>query len=134
MEAGEHSGALITARCAAEQGRDVFAIPGNVFSPLSRGCHRLIKEGAKLVETAQDLLADYGVGNHSAPPVRYRGEEGLTPFEKELLHWLSSASLSIDELVELSGKPVDRLAEVLLSLELKERIRVLPGQRYVADN
>jgi predicted Rossmann fold nucleotide-binding protein DprA/Smf involved in DNA uptake len=51
-----------------------------------------------------------------------------------LLHWLSSAPLSIDELVELSGQPVDRLAEVLLSLELKERIRVLPGQRYVAHN
>jgi len=133
-EAGERSGALITARCAAEQGRDVFALPGSIFSPLSRGSHRLIKEGAKLVETAEDILVDYGTGNHPTPPPRYKGDEGLTPFEKELIHWVSSDSLSIDELVELSGEPVDRLAEVLLSLELKERIRVLPGQRYVARN
>ena len=134
VEAGEHSGALITARCAAEQGRDVFAVPGSVFSPLSLGCHRLIKEGARLVEKAGDILMDYGVGGNSeTPPRRYKGKvEDLTAFEKEILQALSAAPLSVDELVELSRTPVDRLAEVLLSLELKERVRALPGQRYVA--
>jgi len=134
VEAGEKSGALITARCAAEQGRDVFAVPGSLFSPLSRGCHRLIKEGAKLVETAQDMLVEYVTsGNLSTPSPRYKEPvEGFTPFENELIQWLSSAPLSMDELVELSGRRVDRLAEILLSLELKGRIRSLPGQRYVA--
>ena len=136
VEAGEHSGALITARCAAEQGRDVFALPGSVFSPLSLGCHRLIKEGARLVESAHDILEEYGGGGNSSAPIsRYKREdEELTAFEKDLLQSLLAAPLSIDEMVELTGAPVDRLAEVLLSLELKERVRVLPGQRYVAYN
>ena len=135
MEAGERSGALITARFAAEQGRDVYALPGSIFSPLSRGCHRLIKEGAKALESAEDILAEYGSGNPKGPARRYKKlAEDLSPLECQLVEWLSAAPMSIDELVELSGTPVEQLAQTLLSLELKERIQALPGQRYVTYN
>jgi len=130
VEAGEHSGALITARCAAEQGRDVFVVPGTIFSPQSRGCHRLIKEGAKLVEKAEDILDEYGLVSTDPTPSREVGD-GLSAPEQELMNHLSHVPLSIDELVELSGQSVNRLAEVLLALELKGRIQSVPGQRYV---
>jgi DNA processing protein len=139
VEAGHRSGALITARYAAEQGRDVFALPGSIFSSQSIGCHRLIKEGAKLVESAEEILEEYGfiVGQSlpsSSPAVVSRNDDNLTSSEKELVTLFSSIPLSVDELVELSGLPVDRLAEVLLSLEIKGRIQSIPGQRYVAYN
>jgi DNA processing protein len=153
VEAGHRSGASITARYAAEQGRDVFVVPGSIFSPQSAGCHRLIKEGARLVETADEILEEYGlqrassplVGEHAGggdaqnvsaphpPPSPTRGE-GLTSPEQKIMELLSSIPLSVDELVELSGSPVDRLAEVLLSLEIKGRIQHVPGQSYVAKN
>jgi DNA processing protein len=144
IEAGDHSGALITARCAAEQGRDVFVVPGSIFSPQSAGCHRLIKEGAKLVETAEEILEEYGFsavirqtsGGSMDPLPKAAGDDDrdLSRAEKELLKFLSSIPISIDELVELSGLPVDRLAEVLLSLEIKGRIQHVPGQCYVVKN
>jgi len=147
IEAGERSGALITARYAAEQGRDVFVVPGSIFSPWSAGCHRLIKEGARLVETADEILEEYGLAqkqNSSSfpaasgresmdPPPKAAGDDDLNVVEKELLKFLSAIPVSIDEMVELSGWPVDRLAEVLLSLELKGRIQPRAGQRYVAN-
>ena len=158
IEAGHRSGALITARYAAEQGRDVFVLPGSIFSPQSAGCHRLIKEGARLVETADEILEEYGIKqNRTSFPAVAGGEPiisaddhdgsrlttcrddvdrdaGLSSPEKELLKLLSSVPLSVDELVELGGLPVDRLAEVLLSLEIKGRIQHVPGQSYVAKN
>jgi len=136
VEAGDHSGALITARYAAEQGRDVFVVPGSIYSPQSQGCHRLIKEGAKLVETAEDLLEDYGFNARpKTPDASLRDDhEPLTPAEIKLLGCVSCIPVSVDELAETTGTPVDRLAEVLLSLELKGRIQVMPGQRYVTYN
>jgi DNA processing protein len=143
VDAGEHSGALITARCAAEQGRDVFVVPGSIFSPQTRGCHRLIKEGARLVESAEDIFEEYGMeavirqtsggSIMMDPPLTTAGDDirGLTAPEQELMNHLSPVPLSIDELTELSGLSVDRLAEVLLALELKGRIQSVPGQRYV---
>jgi len=133
-EASFRSGALITARYAAEQGRDVFVAPGSIFSPLSRGCHRLIKEGAMLVECAQDILDEYGFEEHQAmsdvqkAPVLH---EPLNTMEKELLELLSCIPVSVDELADVSGRAADQLAETLLSLELKGRIQAMPGQRYV---
>lgn len=131
VEAGERSGALITARYAAEQGRDVFAVPGSIFSWQSHGTHRLIKEGARPVTAAADILEEYGFAcsQKLLPPP----EEGkLTGEQSALLRQLSGVPLSIDELVELTGQPVERLAELLLSLELKGRVLSMPGQRYVA--
>jgi DNA processing protein len=134
VEAGHRSGASITARCAAEQGRDVFAVPGSIFSPQSLGCHRLLKHGAQLVETAEDILEVYGLtAPRPAPvPTPVPNDAGLTSDEKDVARRLSEIPLSVDELIEISGLAFDRLAEVLLSLELKGRIRPLPGQRYVA--
>src|SRR5262249_33563420 len=136
IEAGEHSGALITARCAAEQGRDVYVVPGSVLSAYSRGCHRLIKEGACLIESGDELLRNLQPARLSFPAV-VGGESIMDPppeavgdDEKQILNAVSGVSLSVDELVAVSGMPVDRLAEVLLSLEIKGKIRALPGQRY----
>ncbi len=133
VEAGEVSGALITARYAAVQGRDVFAVPGSTFHWQSKGCHRLIKEGARLVESAQDVLEEYGVHQPGAATPR-REIQGLSKQEQELFSQLNSVPLSVDELVELTGQRVDRLAEVLLSLELKGLIMSMPGHRYAARN
>jgi DNA processing protein len=142
VEAGHRSGASITARYAAEQGRDVFVVPGSIFSSQSVGCHRLIKEGARLVESADEILEAYGLVPSPAPPLRPGGSAkaivaeslGVLPkSEQQILNLLSCVPLSVDELVELSGWPVDRLAEVLLSLEIKGRIQHKPGQCYVAN-
>jgi len=136
VEAGHRSGASITARYAAEQGRDVFVVPGSIFSSRSVGCHRLIKEGARLVESADEILEEYGlVGSQPSISVPHPAPfsaraEGLTTVEQKIVNLLSSVPLSVDELVELSGWPVDRLAEVLLSLEIKGRIQHKPGQLY----
>jgi DNA processing protein len=137
VEAGHRSGASITARYAAEQGRDVFVVPGSIFSSQSVGCHRLIKEGARLVETAEEILEEYGIaGGESMDPRPETARDDvdrdadLSSSERQLLKMVSSVPLSVDELVELSGTPVDRLAEVLLSLEIKGRIQHLSGQRY----
>jgi DNA processing protein len=139
VEAGERSGALITARYAAEQGRDVFVVPGNVFQPTLRGSHRLIKEGAKLVETAFDVLEEYGLTRSPSFAPASAGDDGvkdanLSPKEKEILKHLSAIPISVDELAAASGLGVEHLAEVLLSLELKGRIQHWPGQRYVTYN
>jgi len=134
VEAAEHSGALITARYAGEQGKDVFVVPGSIFSLQSAGCHRLIKEGARLVETTEDLLAEYGCQARPAGSERRAAapsDELLTPMEKTLLELLSCIPVSVDELAEASGISVDRLAEGLLSLELKGKIQAMPGQLYL---
>jgi DNA processing protein len=135
VEAAQRSGASITARFAAEQGRDVFVIPGSIFSPFSQGCHRLIKEGARLVESAQEILEEYGLATplSSFPTASGGGSKsdaGLSSREIEILKMMSANPISVDELVELSNMPVDRLAEVLLSLELKGRIQAMPGNQY----
>jgi len=131
IEAGEHSGALITARYAAEQGRDVFAVPGSVFQAESFGCHRLIKQGAKLVETAQDILEEYGLDKEAPQQADERRFENLTEMQKQVLKAMSVIPVTIDELSLTIEEPVDRLASALLSLELEGLIRSLPGQRYV---
>ena len=126
VEAAPESGSLITARLAAEQGREVFAIPGSIHSPVARGCHKLIKQGAKLVETAQDILEELG---GYAPTVLEREPAQGTP-ENNILNALGHDPCDLDDLVERTGMGTDLLLGELLTLELAGLIATLPGGRY----
>ncbi len=125
VEAAIESGSLITARLAGEQGREVFAIPGSIHSPQARGCHRLIREGGKLVETADDIIEEL---NWTAPaPVANAPD--VAP-EATLLKAIGHDSCSFDELIERCALPANTLQGELLALELAGRIAPLPGNRY----
>lgn len=138
VEAARNSGSLITARCASEQGREVFAIPGSIHSPLSRGCHRLIRDGAKLVETADDILAELRIplaaaaADDGAPRAEERAHAaGRLDKEYEiLLDALGFDALGVDALVERSGLKADAVASMLLILELRGLVEARPGGRY----
>lgn len=122
VEASLQSGSLITARQAMEQGRDVFAIPGSIHSPQSRGCHKLIKQGAKLVETAQDILEEL-----AGQLVPVPGQAQATGEDTGLLDQIGFDPVSIDALCLRSGLTVSQLSAMLLTLELEGRIATLPG-------
>jgi DNA processing protein len=125
VEAALDSGSLITARLAADQGREVFAIPGSIHSPLSKGCHALIKQGAKLVESAQDVLEELGIpvrGAAASAPETGPGDD--------LLDKMGFDPCDIDELIGRSGLPVEVVSATLLELELDGRIAGLPGGLY----
>ncbi|MSQ55859.1 MAG: DNA-protecting protein DprA [Betaproteobacteria bacterium] len=124
VEAALASGSLITARMAAEQGREVFAIPGSIHSPVAKGCHALIKQGAKLVESARDVLEELGALGAPAA-VSERGEE-----EHALLGHMGYDPCSIDALVERSGLTVETVSAMLLQLELEGKIGGLSGGLY----
>ncbi len=126
VEAAPDSGSLITARVATEQGREVFAIPGSIHSPLARGCHALIKQGAKLVESAADILDELAWQQRLAPPVRVQPE----PLADPVLDALDGAPTTLDTLAQRSGLTLDALSAKLLTLELDGRIASLPGGRY----
>ena len=125
VEAALASGSLITARLAAEQGRDVFAILGSIHSPLSKGCHVLIKDGAKLVESAQDVLGELGL------PAPARTVAQSSPeVAHELLKHLGHDPCNVDTLCQRSGLTPDTVSAMLLELELDGRVASLPGGRY----
>lgn len=138
VEAARQSGSLITARFASEQGREVFAIPGSIHSPLSRGCHRLIRDGAKLVEEAADILSELriplaaAVAMSSAQPTNELAQPaGRLDKEYEiLLDALGFDALGVDALIERSGLKPDAVASMLLILELKGLVEARPGGRY----
>jgi DNA processing protein len=130
VEAALQSGSLITARLAGEQGREVFAIPGSIHSPHSKGCHRLIKQGAKLVESAQDVLEE--LGNFTARPIALAAANPA-PRDAEvemLLQNLGFDPCDIDSLCERSGLTIDRVCAMLLQLELEGSVTSLAGGRY----
>lgn len=122
VEAAISSGSLITARAAAEQGRDVFAVPGSIHSPLSKGCHALIKEGAKLVETVQDVLGELQPAPTSASSAPVTNDA--------LLDHMGYDPCNVDILCERSGLTADKVSAILLQLELAGRVTSLPGGRY----
>lgn len=123
-EATPDSGSLITARLALEQGREVFAIPGSIHSPQSRGCNMLIKQGAKLVETANDILEE--LAWPVMPPLA-----GLTGQPGDsLLQAMGHDPISLETLVNITGLTVEALSAKLLTLELEGRVAQLPGGRY----
>jgi DNA processing protein len=127
VEAALRSGSLITARLAADAGRDVFAIPGSIHSPLAKGCHRLIREGAKLVESAQDIAEDLGLERRAAPAGGAAAEPGP---HAGLLALLGHDPVDLDTLAERSGRDAADLAAALLELELALDVERLPGNRY----
>jgi len=125
VEASLQSGSLITARLALEQGRDVFAIPGSIHSPQSKGCHALIKQGAKLVEAAQDILEE--LGEHVTMP---RAASVAPQQDSEILTQMGFDAVDMDTLSERSGLTVSQLSAMLLTLELDGCICTLPGGLY----
>ena len=125
VEASLQSGSLITARLAMEQGRDVFAIPGSIHTPQSRGCHKLIKQGAKLVESAQDILDELpGRILKVAPAPKPSLPSGE---EHNLLDLIGNDPVSMDVICARSGLTVSQLSAMLLTYELEGRVATLPG-------
>ncbi|WP_081491543.1 DNA-processing protein DprA [Rhodanobacter thiooxydans] len=155
VEAGLRSGSLITARLAAEQGREVFALPGSIHHPLARGCHRLIRDGARLVESATEIVetltpaarmlggelaARLGATDGAvAGPPRAASDDGVAPGPAEtdgdtgyrrLLTELGHEPATLDELVQRTGRSAAALSSMLMMLELEARVASLPGNRY----
>jgi DNA processing protein len=131
VEAAENSGSLITARCALEQNREVFAVPGNITASRSRGPHRLIKDGAKLVEGREDILSE--IAPSLAPPhLTQPAAPALTlePHEALLVELFDNDPLHVDVLIARSGLTAARVLEVLLGLELKGVVTQLPGTHF----
>jgi DNA processing protein len=130
VEAALQSGSLITARLAVEAGREVFAMPGSIHSPLARGCHALIRQGAKLVETAQDVLDELR-WTPPAPPVAAPAAVAAADEAPDaLLAALGHDPLTLDELANRTGIAPATLSVRLLQLELDGRVARLPGQRF----
>ena len=144
VEAAERSGSLITARLAGDQGRDVFAIPGSIHSPLSKGCHRLIKQGAKLVDDARDILDELKIlieaktENVSYPKETTPEIASATSVTNPSTHSATLALLDsigydpcdVDTISARSGLTADKLYAMLLQLELEGRLASLPGGRF----
>ena len=139
VEADMNSGALITANFATEYGRQVFAVPGRIDSPRSKGCHDLIKKGAKLCEGAEDILSEfeYLFPASNRPPSP--GETGVLPAlelsenEQRVFDALNNEESSIDEVIRRSGLPSSAVSVALLSLEMKHVVRQLPGKLFVRN-
>jgi len=131
VEAALASGSLITARLAGELGREVFAIPGSIHSPFSKGCHQLIKQGAKLVESAQDVLEELSFQRAAAAPADPAPGPGeLASGEWRLLEAMGFDPVDADSLCTRSNLTPDALFAMLLSLELDGRVARLPGGRF----
>jgi DNA processing protein len=140
-EAAEKSGSLITARLASEQGREVFAIPGSIHNPMARGCHRLIRQGAKLVEQASDILEELApylsaAAAEAEAPDTARPEEELQLDDEyaRLLDVVGYDPVSIDEIIQQSGLTAEEVSSMLLLLELQGHVESLSGNRFCRIN
>jgi DNA processing protein len=131
VEAGERSGALITADFAGEQGREVYAVPGPATSPQSAGTHQLIRDGATLVRGAADVLDDLGWSCTTGTGDPVAGFADLTKDEQHVYIQLNEQPLHFDALIQRSGVTEGSLAAILLSLELKGRVRQLAGHFFM---
>ncbi len=131
VEATEKSGALITAGYALEQNREVFAVPGNIGSPYSRGCHRLLKEGAKLVETVEDILDELYISSEAGEQLSLDfAEPELSVPERKLLEIIPYQPMHIDGIIQLSGMSASESAALLLPLEIKGLVKQTPGKYF----
>ena len=134
VEAGIRSGSLITARFAAEQGREVFAIPGSIYLPASRGCHHLIRQGAKLVESIADITDEIGHFFERTAPVSQINSESQPPPDNAkhspehlLYNLIDYAPISIDQIIALSGLTTAQVSSILIDLELRGLIAEMNG-------
>lgn len=136
VEAASRSGSLISARLAAEQGREIFAIPGSIHNPLSRGCHKLIRQGAKLVESADDIVSELGpLVKHMAhmpdtPKPSGPGNPTADTDYEMLLNAMAFDPVTADELSNRSGLTIGQVSSMLLILELEGEIESQAGGRY----
>lgn len=127
VEANTHSGSLITARLAAEQGREVFAIPGSIHSPVAKGCHQLIKQGAKLVDSIQDIMDEVG---YASPNGSLPNQANDSAQACPILDHMGYDPITLESLIERSGSTGDAISAELLMLELEGKVSSLPGGRY----
>ena len=136
VEAGLRSGALISARHAMEQGREVFAVPGCVDNRAAHGCHRLLRDGAKLVETVDDVLEELGplfqpAADDKGREIYHPGELQLNEQERQVLDAIESMATSIDEVITRCGLPVHRVLSTLSVLEMRRLVRRVSGNSVV---
>jgi len=140
VEANLTSGALITSNFATEYGRQVFAVPGRIDSPRSKGCHDLIKKGAKLCEGAEDILSEFEYLFPATNRLPTMNETGvlpaleLSPNEEAVFGTLAREEISIDEVIQKSGLPSSAVSVALLSLEMKRLVKQLPGKMFLRSN
>ena len=133
VEAAERSGALLTANHAMEQGREIFAVPGRIDSRVSRGCHQLIRDGAKLVETVDDVLEELGplidaVPNQDGTVVHRPAELQLNDQERKILSQIETDT-SVETIVQKTGLPVHRVLSTISVLEMRKLVKRLSGTR-----
>jgi DNA processing protein len=133
IEAGRQSGALITARQALDQGRQVFAVPGRIDNPLAQGCHQLIKDGAKLVEGVEDILAEleFLIPRESTTPAARPLPDNLTGDEEKVYAAIELDETPIDLITQTTGLPSGTVSSTLLRLEMRKLVRQLPGKVFV---
>lgn len=133
IEAGRQSGALITARQALDQGRQVFAVPGRIDNPLAQGCHQLIKDGAKLVEGVEDILAEleFLIPRERPTPEARPLPANLTGDEEKVYAAIERDETPIDTITQRTGLPSGTVSSTLLRLEMKKLVRQLPGKVFV---
>lgn len=132
VEAAQESGSLITARLASEQGREVFAIPGSIHNPMARGCHRLIRQGAKLVETVDDILEEIAphIAARKPTPGTAPQTGRIDPMQEKILEILGDRVLGFDTLLQHTGLDLDALNQALLALELGGQVASTAGGGY----
>lgn len=140
VEAARRSGSLITARLAGEQGREVFALPGSIHNALARGCHQLIRQGAKLVENSDDIIAELAplagqiLQTTMESTSNEKDTESLDSEYVQLLKHVGHDPITADELANNSGLTIDQVSSMLLILELRGKIESLSGGRYTLKN
>jgi len=142
IEASLKSGTLITAQFALEQNRNVYTVPGSIHSKTSEGCHLLLKQGAKLVNSVQDIFEDFFEKNLKAIPETQKPIpqkrieiplEWESPLEREVYQICEKEPLTVDELVEKSGENISQLLAVITKMELKGLLQEVSGKRYVVS-